>query len=151
MMTDNRFLEITIATQVCAIPLLSVREVISIPEITSLPNMPAFFEGMMNLRGKILGVVDLRKRIFGKKLAATDETREVIVVVETDRGEMGVIVDAVNRVLNIEPKDVVAAPVRDSDPVAKYVEGVIKKSDELVLILNMPKLLDVGATAAKAA
>jgi len=150
-MIDNRFLEISIATQVCAIPLLSVREVISIPEITALPNMPAFFEGMMNLRGKILGVVDLRKRIFGKKPAANGETREVIVVVETERGEMGVIVDAVNRVLNIEPSDVVAAPVRESDPVSKYIDGVIKKSDELVLLLNMPKLLDVGTTALKSA
>jgi purine-binding chemotaxis protein CheW len=150
-MKDNRFLEISVSTQVCAVPLLSVREVISVPEITALPNMPVFFEGMMNLRGKILGVVDLRKRIFGKKPAAGGEIREVVVVVETERGEMGVIVDAVNRVLNVEINDVVPAPVRDSDPVAKYVEGVIKKSEDLVLILNMPKLLDVTSAVSRAA
>ncbi|MEO5668628.1 MAG: chemotaxis protein CheW [Bdellovibrionota bacterium] len=143
-MTDNRFLEISVSGQVCALPLLSVREVISVPDITALPNMPAFFEGMMNLRGKILGVVDLRKRIFGKKPAANADAREVVVVVETERGEMGVIVDAVNRVLNLNEGEVVAAPVRESDPVAKYVEGVIKKSDELVLILNMHRLLEIG-------
>ena len=150
-MKDNRFLEISVSSQVCAVPLLSVREVISVPEITALPNMPAFFEGMMNLRGKILGVVDLRKRIFGKKPPTNLEVREVVVVVETARGEMGVIVDAVNRVLNVDMNDVVPAPVRDTDPVAKYVEGVIKKSDELVLILNMPKLLDVTTSGARAA
>jgi purine-binding chemotaxis protein CheW len=146
-MKDNRFLEISVSTQVCALPLLSVREVISVPEITSLPNMPVFFEGMMNLRGKILGVVDLRKRIFGKKPPTSGESREVVVVVETDRGEMGVIVDAVNRVLNVQEGDVVSAPVRDTDPVSKYVDGVIKKEDELVLILNMPKLLEVATAA----
>ncbi len=53
--------------------------------------------------------------------------------------------DSVNRVLNIEEKDVVPAPVKETDPVSKYVEGVIKKPEDLVLILNMPKLLDVGS------
>jgi len=149
-MTDNRFLEIAVSAQICALPLLSVREVIYVPEITALPNMPPYFEGMMNLRGKILGVIDLRKRIFGKKPPPNPEQREVVVVVESERGEIGVIVDAVIRVLSINEADRVAAPVRESDPVSRYVEGVIKKPDELVLILNMLKLLDIATPGSPA-
>lgn len=141
---DNRFMEFRLGDQLYAIPLLSVKEVIQKPEVTVVPNMPAHFEGMMNLRGQILGVFNSRKKLSMKPRTGTETTSEVVIVIEPQNGvAVGMIVDEVTRVLHPSPDMVRPAPLKEDDPARSFVNSVIQTGDELVLTIEVSKLLDL--------
>lgn len=84
---NGRFMEFRLGTQMYAVPLLTVKEVIPKPEITSVPNMPSHFEGMINLRGQILGVFNVRKKLGAKPEAVLEKSHDVVIVIEQQRGQ----------------------------------------------------------------
>jgi purine-binding chemotaxis protein CheW len=116
-----------------------VHEIIRLQAVTRVPHAPAFVEGVINLRGKVIPVVDLRRR-FGLPLA--EHTRASrIVVVEIGDQVVGIVVDGVSEVLRvnhatIEPPSPVVAGV-DSD----YLHGIAKLPDRLVILLNLDRVL----------
>jgi len=123
-----------------AIPILSVQEINRMMEITAVPQSPPFIEGVINLRGKIIPVMDLRKRFGLAALEDSSDTR--IVVVEVASRVIGFTVDRVNEVLRI-PANIVEPPPPmvcgiDSD----YVEGVGKLDDRLLILLDLSRLFD---------
>lgn len=128
-----------------AVPLLTIKEVIQKPEVTSIPNMPSHFEGMMNLRGQILGVYSIRKKLGAKPLPenSTESKNQVVMVIETGGVTAGMVVDEVTKVLHVEEKMCKEAPLKEDDPARAYVNAVIQQEDELVLILDVYKLLDL--------
>ncbi|MBX9766077.1 MAG: chemotaxis protein CheW [Bdellovibrionales bacterium] len=140
--TDNRFMEFKLSQQSFAIPLLTVKEVIPRPEITPVPNMPPHFEGMFNLRGQILGVFNIRKKLGAKPKEAGAETHEVIIVIEKDGISAGVVVDEVTRVVNPEQSQIKAAPLKDDDPSAKYIGSVIQMDDQLIMTVRIEQVLE---------
>lgn len=121
-----------------AIPILSVQEINRMMQITRLPQSPSFIEGVINLRGKIIPVMDLRKRFGVDALNDTSDSR--IVVVEVASRVIGFTVDRVNEVLRIDAGIVEAPPSMvwavDSD----YVQGVGKLDDRLLILLNLERL-----------
>jgi purine-binding chemotaxis protein CheW len=139
---DNRYMELKVGTNLFAIPLLSVKEVISKPELTVVPNMPSHFEGMINLRGQILGVYSARRKIGVK--AADGGAQEVVVILDISGTKTGVVVDDVTRVLHTEPSMLREAPIKEDDPAFRYISGVIEFEKELVQIINMSALLEFG-------
>lgn len=141
---DNRYMEFRICNQLYAVPLLNVREVIKRPEITTVPNMPPQFEGMMNLRGQILGVFNVRKKLgqpagADKAAAATD----VVIVIEEAGVSLGMIVDEVTRVFHATSDMISAAPLKEDDPARQYIETVIQSNEELVLTVQVAQLLEI--------
>lgn len=123
-----------------------VREIIRTQEITRVPSTPDFVEGVTNLRGNVIPVVDLRKR-FGLPLG--EESKENrIVVVDIGQQDVGVVVDAVTEVLRVKT-DSVEPPssiitTADSD----YLLGIVKLDDSLIILLDLPRVLseeEVGA------
>ena len=141
---DNRYMEFKIGEQLYAIHLLSVREVIQKPEVTQVPNAPADFEGMMNLRGQILGVFNVRKKLSAKTKTNGNENSAVVVVVEENDVRVGIVVDEVTRVLHPDSESVKAAPLKEDDPGRRYVESVIQSDSDLIIVLNLEQLLEVG-------
>ncbi|NCN95305.1 MAG: hypothetical protein GW917_01130 [Bdellovibrionales bacterium] len=141
MSLDSRFMELKIGEQLFALPLMKVKEVIQKPEITQVPNMPSHFEGMINLRGQILGVFNVRKKLNQKSVE--NGPPEVIIVVESDGLMLGMIVDEVTRVIQASAEQLKEAPLREGDPAAAYVSGVIHSGDDLILTLKVEKLLDL--------
>lgn len=139
-MTDYRYMEFRLGEHLYAIPLLRVKEVISKPEITLIPNMPAFFEGMINLRGQILGVFNVRKKLSVK---AESKSHEVVIVIEDEGINVGMIVDEVTRVLHADPKMIGPAPLKQGDPAGQYVSSVIQDNKELVMVLQDAELLEL--------
>jgi purine-binding chemotaxis protein CheW len=139
---DNRYMEFRLGEQVYAVPLLTVKEVIQKPEVTMVPNMPAHFEGMMNLRGQILGVYSIRKKM-GVKAKDKADLFEVVVVIEAEGVSVGMIVDEVTRVLHTNEQSIRDAPLKDDDPAKSYVTSVIQSDDQLVLTVNVSKLLEL--------
>ncbi len=140
---DNRYMEFNLGGQLYAIPLLSVKEVIPKPEITMVPNMPAHFEGMINLRGQILGVFNVRKKLTAKTKDNTIKSNDVVIVIESQGVSVGMIVDEVTRVLHATADSIRPAPLKEDDPARHFISAVIQSEKELVMAIRVGELLDL--------
>jgi len=117
----------------------SVREIVRVPEITTVPNAQDTIEGVINLRGKIIPVIDLRKR-FGQTKIVTDK-RNRILVVELDGKLVGLIVNSASEVLKIPPSEIEPPGSVFADNESSYVTGVGKLKGRLIILLDISKLL----------
>jgi len=120
------------------IDILRVQEIIRTQQLTRVPNSPDCMEGVMNLRGKVIPVIGLRKR-FGLKEVPPDKQNR-IVVIEIQGAVLGFVVDAVSEVLRI-PADTVEPPPRISLVEREYVAGVGKIGDRLLILLDTDRLM----------
>jgi len=131
------------------VDILRVQEIIRIQPLTRVPNSPDFIAGVMNLRGRIIPVVALRRRFGLEQIPADKQTR--IVVVETKGAVLGFIVDAVSEVLRI-PADTIEPPPSMGRVEREYVSGVGKLEDRLLILLEVDRLVgDFGELGAAAA
>jgi purine-binding chemotaxis protein CheW len=129
--------------EVYGVEIESVREIIRMQEVTYVPDAPDFVEGVINLRGRVVTVVDLRKR-FG--LTVTDATAESrVVVVDIGGEDIGVIVDAVTEVLRIAEDSVEATTSLVTTEESYYLQGIAKVSDRLLILLDIEKALSAEA------
>jgi purine-binding chemotaxis protein CheW len=115
-----------------------VQEIIRVQQLTRVPNSPDFVEGVINLRGKVIPVIALRKR-FGLQILAQDKQTR-IVVVEVKGTVLGFMVDSVSEVLRI-PADTVEPPPRLGKVEREYVSGVGKLNDRLLILLDVDRLM----------
>ncbi len=140
---DNRYMEFRLSQELYALPLLTVKEVIPKPEITSVPNMPAHFDGMINLRGQILGVYNIKKKLQSKPKETLDHMAEVIIIIEYKGMSLGMIVDEVTRVLLVDSKMISYPPIKSDDHHRQFVGSVIQAGKDLVMTLNINELLEL--------
>jgi purine-binding chemotaxis protein CheW len=117
----------------------SVREIVRVPEITTVPNAQETIEGVINLRGKIIPVVDLRKR-FGQVEITTDKKSRILVV-ELENKLVGLIVNSASEVLKIPPSEIESPGSVFADGESSYVTGVGKLKGRLIILLDISKLL----------
>lgn len=117
----ERFIEFSLGNEDYAIPLLMVREVISVPDTTPIPKSPPHFLGIMNLRGQVISVVDLRKKL---KIDSKKNKEEAVIIVDIGTMNIGVVVDAINKVLAFSPEEVSAIPEVESQVNTQYIQGV---------------------------
>lgn len=125
-----------------AVSILQVQEIKRITEITRVPHSPDYIKGVMNLRGSVLPVIDLKKRLNLPPKEYTDDTRIIIIKVEDIN--VGMIVDAVSEVTtidqnNIEPPQVVVGGIA-----ADYLSGVGKLENRLLILLNTDAIVGMG-------
>ncbi len=117
----------------------SVREIVRVPEITAVPSAPETVEGVINLRGKIIPVMDLRKR-FGQSEIQPDKKNRILVV-ELENKLVGLIVNAASEVLKIAPSEIEAPGNLFAEGESSYVTGVGKLKGRLIILLDIAKLL----------
>jgi purine-binding chemotaxis protein CheW len=116
-----------------------VQEIKGYSTVTPIPNMPAYLKGVMNLRGTIVPVVDLRSKFA---MAEADYNQfTVIIVVTVGTKVMGLIVDAVSDVLNIPKADVQATPDFGGQVDARYINGMAKTGEKLVVLLDIDRVM----------
>ncbi|MCM2282606.1 MAG: chemotaxis protein CheW [Bdellovibrionaceae bacterium] len=142
----DRFLSFSLGEEEYAMPLLSVREVIDVPEITHVPFTPPHFLGIMNLRGQVISVIDLRHRLGIKPQNAAETA---IIICDMAPLCIGVMVDSINSVLSPDPSQVSDKPQIQSTRNTDYITGVYRKDKQLVIFLDIAKCL--GAEDLKAA
>ena len=117
-----------------------VREIVRLVPITYLPKAPEFIEGVVNLRGQVLPVIDLAKRLGIPSHPRTESTR--IVVIEVENNTVGMIVDSVSEVLRLPYEDVDEVPMLvDTEIPEHYIRGVGKLKDRLLVLLDLDKIL----------
>jgi purine-binding chemotaxis protein CheW len=125
-----------------------VREIIRMQEITRVPRAPEFIEGIINLRGKVIPVVDLRARFSMPETERTDEHR--IVVVDVEGQDIGMVVDAVKEVSRI-PSSSIEPPssvITTND--SEYLTGIVKTDEKLIILLDIAKVISNSEAAALA-
>ena len=116
-----------------------VREIIKMIEVTQMPNCPDFMQGVINLRGQVTAVMDLRKKLG---ISANNEEKDArILIVELDDKTVGMIVDSVTEVLRIPTKDLDDADIITSQVEANYIRGVGKLEDKILILLDLNKVL----------
>ena len=121
------------------VPITSLHEIVRVPEITAVPDAPDYLEGVINLRGKIVSVMDLRKR-FGEQQATVKKHNRILVVEHAGR-LAGLIVDAASEVLKIPADAVEAPPAVFQEGGLNCVTGLGKVAGRLIVLLDMNKLL----------
>lgn len=149
----QQYLTFGLGPEMFAIRILSIREIIEYGGLTSVPMMPAFVRGVINLRGSVVPVIDLSARFGRGESEVLRRSCIVIAEVERDgeRQELGVMVDSVSEVLEIPPRDIEPAPAFGARLRPEFIRGIGKVDGRFVIILDIGKVLDVEEMAALSA
>jgi len=135
----RQFVSFVVAGEEFGVNILTVQEIIRPIDITRVPHAPPFVEGVVNLRGRILPVIDLRTRFGFPERAQNDDTR--IIVVEIENQVVGFVTDAVREVLRVEESTIEPAPDLAVGIDAHYLRGVAKLEDRLLILLDLESML----------
>ncbi|MBX4263322.1 chemotaxis protein CheW [Clostridium estertheticum] len=136
----GKFLTFSVGKESYGIEIKFVTEIIGIQEITEVPELPDYVKGIINLRGKIIPVIDVRLRF--RKEAKDYNDRTCIVVINIKETVVGLIVDNVAEVINIDDSDIVPPPQMKTGFHNRYVRGIGKVGNEVKLLLDCDKLLN---------
>lgn len=142
MEKDLQIVGLRIGRETYGIPIALVREIVRVPVITAVPNTQEYVEGVINLRGKIVSVMDLRKR-FGES-AVENNKKNRIVVVEFECRTVGLIVNSASEVLKISSSEIAPPSSVFIDGEVDYVTGVAKLGERLIILLDLSKVLKSG-------
>lgn len=136
----GKFLTFTVGSEAYGLEIKYVTEIIGVQEITEVPELPEYIRGIINLRGKIIPIMDVRLR-FRKPFREYND-RTCIVVVDIKDVSVGLIVDAVSEVISIQDQDIVPPPDLNKGFTNKYIKGIGKVGNEVKLLLHCSKLLN---------
>lgn len=123
-----------------AIPIEQVREIRAVESITNIPNAKSYVKGIMNLRGLIIPVIDVKEKLGLASEGEVNSSKQRILVIEVNDTQTGLLVDEVDQVVRIQTKDLESAPqtVLESH---NYIKGIAKMNQKLVVLIDVVKLL----------
>jgi len=135
----SQYLTFTLGHEEYGVEILKVQEIKGYSAITPIPNTPPYIKGVMNLRGTVIPVVDLRSKLSMAEAEYNQFT--VIIVVNVGAKVMGLVVDSVSDVLNIPKEDIQATPDFGAQVDARFINGMAKAGEKLVVLLDIEKVL----------
>jgi purine-binding chemotaxis protein CheW len=139
----QQYIVFRLGTEEYAFDIASVKEIRDLEQVAKVHRSPSYIEGVMNLRGKLVTVVDLRKRLSIE--AKVPDASSKIVVIEAPDAPVGFLVDEVTEVVKVAPGDIESAPTYVASGLeAEYVIGIAKVSDRLITIVDPVKILDLS-------
>ena len=140
---EGKYLTFTLAGEEYGISILKVKEIIGMMPITSVPRTPDFVKGVINLRGKVIPVVDLRLKFGMEKMYYTDRTCIIVVEIQSQTGTVmiGIVVDAVSEVLNIKEELIEETPTFGARMDTDYILGMAKMEGGVKILLNIDHVL----------
>jgi purine-binding chemotaxis protein CheW len=134
---NDKFLTFQLDTEIYGIPILDVKEIIGMIDITHIPKMPGYVKGVVNLRGKIIPVIDLRLKFGLEQREYDDRTCIIVVEMKTAGNKLsGFIVDRVSEVLDIVQENMEDIPEYSSDINEEFLKGLGKVKDKVIMILD---------------
>src|SRR5690625_2045774 len=136
---DNKIIIYQIENEEYAVSVQHVGSIERILSITRVPNTPKFVKGVINLRGIVTPIIDLKERFYQKETEFTDQTRIIIVSIEDIT--VGLIVDGANDVIDIQSDQIEPPPEAVGSMVVDYISGVVKLDKPLLILLNLPKVI----------
>jgi len=140
----GQYLSFSIGGDEYGVDILKVQEIKGWEEVRSLPDTPAYVKGVLDLRGTIVPIIDLRTRFNFSKIDYTPTTVMILLSVETGDREMitGIVVDGVSDVLDVDPSDIRLSPELGSGINIQYIKGMMNKNGRMVILLDVDKLLN---------
>ena len=145
VMTDRegKYLTFSLAEEEYGISILKIKEIIGMMAITTVPQTPGFVKGVINLRGKVIPVVDLRLRFSMDGIDYTERTCIIVVEIEGQSGTVmiGIVVDAVSEVLNIKGEDIEDTPTFGTKLNTEYILGMAKMEGSVKILLDIDRVL----------
>ena len=139
---EGKYLTFTLANEDYGLEILKVREIIGMMDITAIPQTPAYVKGVINLRGKVIPVIDLRLKFGLPPMEYGERTCIIVVEVKTqDAMQMGVVVDTVSEVMNINGGDIEPAPSFGTRVDTKYILGIAKARGTIKILLDIDQVL----------
>ena len=148
--TDGcQFLTFMLQEEQFGIDILRVQEIKGFTRVTHIPNMPDYIKGAMNLRGTVVPIVDLRTKFAMPEAEYNQFT--VIIVVNVGTKILGLVVDAVSDVLNVNEEDIDATPDLGGAIDTSFITGMAKAGEQLITLLDIERLLDLDSISVEAA
>ena len=143
--TTGKYLTFTLDDEEYGIGILKVKEIIGMMEITSVPRTPQFIKGVINLRGKVIPIIDLRLKFGMGEIPYTDRTCIIVVEIDSEKGTIliGIVVDAVSEVLNIQEGEIEETPAFGTQLNTDYILGMAKTEGGVKILLNIDKVLSI--------
>lgn len=129
----------TVSEEEYGLEILKVQEVVRLPHITKIPKAPAFIKGIIDLRGNIIPVIDLREKFGFERKEYNDTTR--VIVVEVAERNIGMIVDTVSQVIRVPESKIAPPPRMISGGTGQYIEGIAKLEERLIILLKVDEIL----------
>lgn len=143
----DRYLSFSLGQEDYAVPLLDVKEVIAMPDVTPIPFTPPHFLGIMNLRGQVISVLDLRTKM-GIKPSGSGET--AVIICDLASVSLGIVVDSINSVIAPSSSELSDKPEMIQSKNSDYISGVYRDEKKLVLLIDIAKALGVEDLAVAA-
>jgi purine-binding chemotaxis protein CheW len=146
---EGKYLTFTLASEDYGIGILKIKEIIGMIPITSVPKTPSYVKGVINLRGKVIPVVDLRLKFGIQAIDYTERTCIIVVEITGQSGDIkiGIVVDAVSEVLNIKGEDIENTPAFGMRVNTEYILGMAKMGGNVKILLDIDKVLSVQEIA----
>jgi len=140
---EGKYLTFSLAEEEYGIGILKIKEIIGMMPITTVPQTPEFVKGVINLRGKVIPVVDLRVRFGMESIDYTERTCIIVVEIESQSGTVmiGIVVDSVSEVLNIKGDDIADTPTFGTKLDTEYILGMAKMEGGVKILLDIDRVL----------
>ena len=141
---EGKYLTFTLAEEEYGIGILKIKEIIGMLPITSVPQTPDFVKGVINLRGKVIPVIDLRLRFGIREIDYTERTCIIVVEIEGQAGTVliGIVVDSVSEVLNVKGDDIEDTPTFGTKLDTEYILGMAKMEGGVKILLDIDRVLN---------
>ncbi len=141
---EGKYLTFTMADEEYGFSILKIKEIIGMMPVTTVPQTPDFVKGVINLRGKVIPVVDLRLRFGMERIDYTDRTCIIVVEISGQSGTVmiGIVVDAVSEVLNIKGEDIEDTPTFGTQLNTDYILGMAKLEGSVKILLDIDRVLN---------
>lgn len=140
----SQYLTFVVDNQLYGIPISDVEQISGMKEITVVPEFPEYAKGVMNLRGIIIPIIDIRLRL--KKEEIADDGRKCIIITKINDSHLGFVVDSVSDVININNEDI-SNPKIGSEYVNTYITGMAKLSNKIILLMDLNKIISLEELA----
>ena len=140
---SNQFVTFKIENEMYAIDVFKIREILEVPDITKVPGMPPMIRGVINIRGSVVPVLDLKMKFGQDKTEQTQDTAVIVTEITNDEEiiQIGILVDAAREVITLESEEIEDPPRLGIFIDNKYLSGMGKINDDFVIILNIDKIL----------
>ena len=140
---EGKYLTFTLADETYGIGILKVKEIIGMMPVTSVPRTPEFVKGVINLRGKVIQVIDLRLKFSMETIDYTERTCIIVVEIDADDSTtlIGTVVDTVSEVINIKEEEIEEAPAFGAKMNTSYILGMAKMDGGVKILLDIDKVL----------
>ena len=142
---EGKYLTFALGNEHYGFGILQVREIIGLINITELPQAPPYLKGIINLRGNVIPVIDLRKKFMMADIDATDRTCIIVVEVKGVSKDilMGFLVDSVSEVINVKAEAIEENPVAVGNIDDQFILGIAKMDDGMKILLDINKIVDI--------